>query len=104
MLKNMATLIPLEDHVLIEPIEQEETTKSGIVLAQSNKEKPSKWTIVAVWAGKILENWQRAPMDVQVGDVVHFTKYAPDEIDVWWVWEKKKYLIVKQSSILAIEK
>jgi chaperonin GroES len=44
----MTTLIPLEDHVLIEPIEQEETTKSGIVLTQSNKEKPSRGRVVAV--------------------------------------------------------
>jgi co-chaperonin GroES (HSP10) len=43
-------------------------------------------------------------MDVKEGDIVHFTKYAPDEIEVWTMWDKKKYLVVKHSSILAIEK
>lgn len=100
----MATLLPLEDHVLIEPIEQEETTKSGIVLAQATKDKPSKWKVVAVWAWKILENGQRSAMDVVIGDIVHFTKYSPDEISIGWVWDKKVYLVVKHSSILAIEK
>ncbi len=100
----MTTLIPLEDHVLIEPIEQEETTKSGIVLTQSNKEKPSRWRVVAVWAGKILEDGKRWTMDVKEWDIVHFTKYAPDEIETGSIWQKKKYLIVKHSSILAIEK
>lgn len=97
-------LIPLEDHVLIEPIEQEEKTQSGIVLTQSNKEKPSRGKVIAVGAWKILENGQRSAMDVKEWDIVHFTKYAPDEVELGEIWNKKKYLIVKHSSILAIEK
>lgn len=100
----MSTLIPLEDHIIIEPIEVEETTKSGIVLAQTTKEKPSKGTVVAVWAWRILDDGSRAPMDVKVGDIVHFTKYSPDELDIGDMTDKKKYLVVKHSSILAIEK
>lgn len=100
----MTTLIPIEDHIIIEPIEVEETTKSGIVLAQTTKEKPSKGTVIAVWSGKILDNGQRAPMDIQVGDTVHFTKYSPDELEVWTMGDKKKYLVVKHSAILAVEK
>ena len=94
----MTKLIPIEDHVLIEPIEEESTTASGIVLPDS-KEKPSRGRVVAVGAGKILDSGERAPMDVKEGDTVHFTKYAPDEI----AQGNKKYLIIRHSSILAIE-
>lgn len=100
----MTKLIPLEDHVLIEPMQSDETTKSGIVLAETTKEKPSKGTVVAVWPGKLLDNGERSVMDVKEWDLVHFTKYAPDELEVGQIWDKKTYLIIKQSSILAIEK
>jgi len=93
----MTTLIPLEDHIIVEAIAEETTTKSGIILPSDNKEKPSKGKVIAVGAGKILDNGSRAPIDVAVGDTVYFTKYAPDEIEV----DDNKYLVVKQSSILA---
>lgn len=89
-------LIPLEDHILVEAIEEENKTKSWIILPDS-KEKPSKWKVIAVWTWKILDNWSRAPIDVNVGDIVYFTKYSPDELEVEWT----KYLVIKQSSILA---
>ncbi len=99
----MTKLIPLEDHIVIEPIETELTTKSGIVLTDNNKEKPSKGLVIAVGAWRILDNGARAPMDVKEGDIVHFTKYAPDELTLWLHSDKKTYLVVKHSSILAIE-
>ena len=89
-------LIPLEDHILVEAIEEETKTRSGIILPDS-KEKPSKGKVIAIGEGKILENGTRAPIDVKVGDTVYFTKYSPDEIDVDGV----KYLVIKQSSLLA---
>jgi len=95
----MAKLKPLEDHVLVEKLEQETTTASGIVLPDSNEEKPSKWKVIAVWEGKILEDGKRWPMDVKVGDMVYFTKYSPDEVEV----DGKVMLVVRQSSILAVE-
>jgi chaperonin GroES len=91
-----AKLIPLEDHILVEAVEEENKTRSGIILPD-NKEKPSKGKVIAVGEGKILENGTRAPIDVKSGDLVYFTKYAPDEIDVDGV----KYLVIKQSSLLA---
>lgn len=100
----MTHLIPLEDHVLIEPIAENETTKSGIVLTDATKEKPSRWTVIAVGPWRMLDNGQRSAMDVKEGDIVHFTKYAPDELEIGTLWEKKTYLIVKHSSILVIEK
>ena len=96
------TLQPLEDHILIQPLAEENTTKSWIILPDS-KEKPHKWKVVAVWAGKILENGARSPIDVQIGDVVYFTQYAPDEIEVEEWNEKVKYLVIKHSSLLAKE-
>lgn len=91
-------LKPIEDHVLVEPIEQESTTKSGIILPDS-KEKPNKGKVIAVWQGLILENGQRSSMDVKEGDIVYFSTYSPDEVEFEW----KKYLIIKHNSILAKE-
>lgn len=96
----MTNLIPLEDHILVEAVQEDAMTKSGILLPDSNKEKPSKWTVVAVGPGKVLDNWTRSPMDVQPGQIVYFTKYSPDELEV----EGKKYLVVRHSSLLAVEK
>ena len=89
-------LIPLEDHIIVEAVEEESVTKSGIILPNS-KEKPSKGKVVAVGDGKILDNWGRSPIDVKVGDIIYFTKYAPEEIDV----DGTTYLVIKQSAILA---
>lgn len=99
----MKQLIPLEDHVLIEPIEEEATTASGFILPTDNKEKPSKGKVVAAWKGKIMDSWERWPMDVKVWDVVYFTKYSPDELEVWQGEDKKNYLVVRHGSILAVE-
>ncbi len=96
-------LIPLEDHVLVEPIEEETVTKWGIVLPDTAKDKPQKGKVIAVGKGKILDNGQRAPMDVEVGDIVYFTKYAPDELEVVIDGERKKLLVIRHSSILAKE-
>lgn len=99
----MWKLIPLHDHIIVKPIKEEQTTKSWIVLPDSNKEKPWKWEVIAVWSWSILDNWDRAPMDLKVWDVIHFTKYSPDEIEINEDWEKVKYLVLKQSSVLAKE-
>jgi len=93
-------LKPLEDRVIIEPIKEEEKTKSGIILPETaSKEKPEQGKIVAVGPGKY-ENGKRVAMDVKVGDKIIFSKYGPDEIKV----DGKEYLIAKASDILAIIK
>ncbi len=86
-------LKPLADRVVIEPKEAETKTASGIYIPDTAKEKPQQGTIVAAGPGKKDE-----PMEVKVGDVVLYGKYAGTEVTV----EDKKYLIVKQSDILAI--
>ena len=86
-------LKPLADRVVIEPKEAETKTASGIYIPDTAKEKPQQGTVVAAGPGKKDE-----PMEVKVGDVVLYGKYAGTEVTV----EDKKYLIVKQSDILAI--
>ena len=97
-------LIPLEDPCDSRADWRETNDKEWLILPDNDKEKPSRGTVIAVGEGKILENGTRAPMDVKKGDIVHFTKYAPDELEVGSGDAKKKYLIVRHSSILAIEK
>jgi len=90
---------PLADHILIEPINEDEKTKSGILLPETaEREKPEKGKVIAVGPGKILSSGKRVPMEVNVGDVVLFTKYGPNEIKV----DDKEYLIARQEDILAI--
>ena len=84
---------PLADRVLIEPKEAETKTASGIYIRDTAKEKPQQGKVIAVGPGKKDE-----PMEVKVGDEVLYGKYAGTEVTV----EEKKYLIVKQSDILAI--
>jgi chaperonin 10 Kd subunit len=98
----MTKLIPLEDHVIVKPLSEETTTKSGIILPES-KEKSSKGQVVAVGDGKILENGSRAPVDVKVGDIVYFAKYSIDELEIDEEGQKVKYLVMKQSYIMAKE-
>ncbi len=90
---------PLTDHVLIEPIKQEEKTKTGILLPETaEKERPEQGKVVAAGPGRKTSSGKVVPMDVKAGDVVLFTKYGPNEIKV----ENKEYLIAREEDILAI--
>ncbi|MDD7552662.1 MAG: co-chaperone GroES [Candidatus Cryptobacteroides sp.] len=84
---------PLADRVLIEPKEAETKTAAGIYIPDTAKEKPQQGTVIAAGPGKKDE-----PMEVKVGDQVIYGKYAGTEVS----FEDKKYLIVKQSDILAV--
>ena len=84
---------PLADRVLIEPKEAETKTASGLYIPDTAKEKPQQGTVLACGPGKTDE-----PMEVKVGDTVLYGKYADTEVTV----EDQKYLIVRQSDILAI--
>lgn len=90
---------PLSDYILIEPIKEEEKTKSGILLPETvDKERPEQGKIIAVGPGKRNDSGNIIPMDVKVDQRVLFTKYGPNEIKV----DGKEYLIAKQEDILAI--
>lgn len=89
---------PLADRVVIKMTEAEETTKSGIILSGSAKEKPQVAEIVAVGAGKINDDGKLTPMTVKAGDKVLISKYAGTEVKIDGV----EYTILKQDDILAI--
>jgi len=91
-------LKPLGDRVVVEPLEQEEKTASGIILPETAKEKPQEGTILAAGPGKMDEAGKRMPMDVKVGDIVLFAKYAGTDIKL----DDKKILILRESDIMAI--
>lgn len=91
-------LKPLGDRVVVEPMEQEEKTASGIILPETAKEKPQKGVIIAAGPGRYGEEDERVPMDVKVGDQVLYAKYAGTEVKI----NDKKLLILKESDILAI--
>lgn len=96
----------VEDNVLVEPIEKDKELEGGFKIIATKVEKAVKWSVVAVWPWKYDPATKSyCPMDVAVGDIVHFVKYAPDEIEVVDDEGKKKtYLHVKYSAILAVEK
>lgn len=92
-------LKPLGDHVIVKPMTESEVTKSGIVLPDTiDKERPEKGTVEAIGPGKLLDNGQRAPITVKIGDKVMFKKYSPDELKDG----EEKYLVISESDILAI--
>jgi len=89
---------PLGDRVVVKPIATEEVTKSGIVLPDTAKEKPQKGEVMAVGAGKLLENGERVPIDLKVGDKVFFSKYAGTEFKL----DEVEYLILRESDVLGV--
>ena len=90
---------PLSDHILIEPIKEEEKTRTGILLPETaEKERPEQGRVIAVGPGKKKKDGTYIPLDVKPGQKVLFTKYGPNEIKI----DDKKYLIAKEEDILAI--
>jgi chaperonin GroES len=93
------TLKPLADRVVIEPLAQEEVTAFGIILPETAKEKPQKGTIVAIGPGKRDDKGALVAMEVKVGDVVLYAKYAGTELKLEG---GKQVLVLRESDILAI--
>lgn len=91
-------LTPLADRVVVKPTEEEEVTKSGIVLPDSAKERPQKGAVIAAGPGRVLEDGSRLPMDVKVGQTVLYAKYAGTEFKL----EDEELLILRESDVLAI--
>jgi len=90
---------PLADHILIEPIKEEEKTKTGILLPETaEKERPEQGKVIAVGPGRKTSSGKIISPEVKTGDRVLFTKYGPNEIKV----DDKEYLIAKEEDILAI--
>ncbi len=88
---------PLDDRIVVEPMEAEEKTAGGIVLPDSAKEKPQKGKVVATGEGKLLDDGKRAPMSVKKGDIILYAKYGGTEVKV----DGRELLIMRESDVLA---
>jgi chaperonin GroES len=88
---------PLEDRVVVEPLEAEEKTAGGILLPDTAREKPQRGRVVAVGAGKVLDDGKRQAMAVAVGDEVLYGRYAGHEVEV----NGKEVKIMRESDLLA---
>lgn len=88
---------PLDDRIVVEPLEAETKTAGGIVLPDTAKEKPQKGKVIAVGEGKLLDDGKRAPMSVKKGDMVLYARYGGTEIKV----DGKDLLIMRESDVLA---
>ncbi|XJZ27599.1 co-chaperone GroES [Bacillota bacterium Lsc_1132] len=91
-------LRPLGDRIVIELVESEEKTASGIVLPDSAKEKPQEGKVVAVGTGRVLDNGERVALEVSVGDRIIFSKYSGTEVK----YQGTEYLILRENDILAV--
>ena len=89
---------PVGDRVVVKPAAKEEITKSGIVIPDTAKEKPQEGTVIAVGSGRLLDNGDRAPIDVREGDRILFAKYGGTEFKL----DGEEYLVLKENDILAI--
>jgi chaperonin GroES len=87
----------LDDRVVVQPLEAEETTVGGIVLPDSAKEKPQRGTVLAVGPGKLLESGSRADLSVSIGDEVIYGKYSGSDIEI----DGSDYKILREGEILA---
>jgi chaperonin GroES len=89
---------PLHDRVLVKRVEEEAKTKGGIIIPDTAKEKPIKGEVIAVGEGRVLDNGQKVPMAVKVGDRIIFSKYAGTEIKI----EDEERLIMREDDILGV--
>jgi chaperonin GroES len=89
---------PLHDRIIVQRLEENETTKGGIIIPESAKEKPQRGKVIAVGKGKIQEDGSVRPLDVKAGDTVLFGKYAGTEIKI----EAEERLIMREDDVLAV--
>ena len=89
---------PLDDRVVVKPLEAEEKTAGGIVIPDSAKEKPAKGKVISVGPGRILDNGERAPLSVKKNDVVVYSKYAGNDVKI----DGEEIVIMRESDILGI--
>ncbi|MDO5566950.1 MAG: co-chaperone GroES [Planctomycetia bacterium] len=90
-------LRPLDDRIVVEPVAAEEMTAGGIVLPDTAKEKPQRGIVLAVGAGKLLDNGNRSELSVAVGDEVIYGKYSGSDIEV----DKRELKILREGEVLA---
>ena len=91
-------IVPLNEKIVVQRMEAEDKTAGGIILPDNAKEKPKQGKILSLGQGKVLDNGNRAPFQVKVGDKDLFTSYAGNEVKV----HAKEYLVLSEDDILAI--
>ena len=92
----MANFVPVGERVVVKPTEQEQQTKGGIFLPDTAKEKPQEGLVVAIGPGRLSDDGNRIPMDVEVGDTVVYSKYSGTE----YKEGDTEYLVVREDDIL----
>ena len=92
------TIKPLEDRVLVQPLDAEQTTKSGLVIPDTAKEKPQGGKVLSIGPGRIDDNGKRVPVDVAEGDTVIFSKYGGTEVK----YDGQELLLLNARDILAV--
>jgi chaperonin GroES len=91
-------LKPLEDRIVVQPLEAEQVTASGLVIPDTAKEKPQEGKVLAVGPGRFDDKGARVPVDVQVGDVVLYSKYGGTEVK----YAGEEYLVLSARDVLAV--
>ncbi|MDJ0784073.1 MAG: co-chaperone GroES [Desulfosarcinaceae bacterium] len=91
-------LRPLQDRILVQRVEEETTTKGGIIIPDTAKEKPAEGKVVAVGNGKLGDDGKRVPLEVKEGDRILFGKYAGTEVKI----EGEEYLIMREDDVLGV--
>jgi chaperonin GroES len=89
---------PLQDRIIVRRVDEEETTKGGIIIPDTAKEKPQEGKVIAVGKGKANEDGKLQPLDVKKGDKVLFSKYAGTEINIGGV----EHLIIREDDVLGV--
>ena len=89
---------PLEDRILVQPLDAEQKTQSGLVIPDTAKEKPQEGKVLAVGPGRVSDAGERVPMDVSEGDIVVYSKYGGTEIK----YQGEEYLILSARDVLAV--
>lgn len=96
--KSKVKLVPLGDRIVVQREESQEKTSGGIFLPDSAKDRPTRGKVVSVGDGRMLENGNRSQLQVKVGDLVLFTSYAGENIEV----DGEEYLLMNESEVLAV--
>jgi chaperonin GroES len=91
-------LRPMHDRILVQRVEEEQTTKGGIIIPDSAKEKPAEGKVIAVGNGKVTDEGKRVPLEVKVGNRILFGKYSGSEVKI----DGDEYLIMREDDILGI--
>ena len=89
---------PLEDRIVVRPVEAEQVTASGLVIPDTAKERPQEAEVIAVGPGRVDDNGNRVPVDVKVGDKVIFSKYGGTELK----YNGEEYLVLSARDVLAV--